>query len=115
MSDSSSDETNKDPLGEREPTEGSLITTPPKAGSVIDHDPQPRFIHFCAYTVIRRSITHSQTGIRWIERCRCGRMVDVDRTYIVEGSKFPTVRRCWFDREGNLVRVTGTKDLRDQQ
>ena len=47
------------------------------------------------------------SGRTWTERCRCGRIVEVDCTFAIAPSKTPKYTRSWYDQDGNLERVTG--------
>lgn len=64
-------------------------------------------LHLHNFRIVNRSQSHYGTGIRWVERCRCSCTIQCDNTFDLGNiSKAKTVKR-WFDREGNLIRVTG--------
>lgn len=64
--------------------------------------------HLHNFRVVNRSQSHYGTGMRWIERCRCSCTIQCDNSFEFGSSKAKTVKH-WFDREGNLLRITGEK------
>lgn len=66
----------------------------------------PLQAHFHNYRVVNRSQSHFGTGMRWIERCRCGSAVQCEHSFAVGGNRSETVKH-WFNREGDLERITG--------
>lgn len=65
--------------------------------------------HKCVYRYVKRSSQVKPNGQTLWERCKCGRRVFVDSTYIVEGRKSPLVVKHWYDKDGNLEKTTGDK------
>ncbi|SRR6266487_7191169 len=69
--------------------------------------------HYCRYSILRRTIHHQndEQGFlirrNWEERCRCGRIKAIDCKFDATEQKSPTRTIRWYDREGNLLRVTG--------
>lgn len=68
----------------------------------------PRYdpVHVCVFRKAGKSREGHHESMQWVERCRCGRIVDV--IVLRDGAdRAPTVRKAWYDNEGNLVRRTG--------
>ena len=66
--------------------------------------------HVCKYVMVKKSVRHKANGQQWIERCRCMKFVSVDYRYFVEGHNSPTVTKYWYNKEGDLDRVTGYRN-----
>lgn len=64
--------------------------------------------HFCFYRRVSGSSNQTDKAMKWIDKCRCGRIIEA--TVAADESGIPKVRKCWFDRDGNLDRVTGTNE-----
>ena len=69
--------------------------------------------HYCKFIPLRKTIARKVNGYRWIERCKCGRLVVSDCSFDNAESTAPTIRRSWFDRYGNLSRNTGAELMKD--
>lgn len=64
--------------------------------------------HFHNFRVVNGSLQHTGNGSNWTERCRCGSSVVVEQTFRV-GERFAArMIKTWFDRYGNVLKVTGT-------
>lgn len=62
---------------------------------------------FHSFRMLRRTIQRSETTFKWTERCKCGSTVVVEAEYDLT-NKTPTVKKSWFDSDGNFVKVTGS-------
>ncbi len=62
--------------------------------------------HCHNFRVVNRSQEHTGNGLKWIERCRCCQMVICEANFSV-GYRTAEVRKSWFNREGELMKVTG--------
>lgn len=62
--------------------------------------------HFCYFRKVRSHV--DSEGVKWVERCRCGRSVTIDCNFFVRGCKTPKMIRTYFDANGNIERVTGS-------
>lgn len=71
--------------------------------------------HKCRYYILRRSLRHTQKGERWLERCHCGKVVMVDCILDDMQAKSPEMRRAWFNKNGDLVKVTGGGEGQDDK
>lgn len=65
------------------------------------------YTHYCKYYVLKKSMRSHMHGQSWYERCKCGRTIWIDCKFYVEGRNSPQITKTWFDREGNIERVTG--------
>jgi hypothetical protein len=97
-------------------TEGSsLNSAQAKLGPAIEIDNQenkiesrfPRFIHYCSFVIIRRTLKNEDSKLAWVERCRCGRVVICDSSFNVGSANIPRLTKHWYDREGNYLKTTG--------
>jgi hypothetical protein len=52
----------------------------------------------------------SLNGQSWNERCKCGNTVWVDCKFIVEGMNSPSITKHWYNKDGNLLKITGGKN-----
>lgn len=64
-------------------------------------------VHFCSYRKTGISYRKPDDSMRWLERCRCGRSVDIVLTRSLDMRVNAVMEKRWFDREGRLERVTG--------
>lgn len=72
-------------------------------------DNDGKFQHYCKYVVMRKTIVDIPSGKHWIERCKCNRLLVIDCKFVVEGSNSPQITKTWFDKDGNIEKVTGYK------
>ena len=72
--------------------------------------PELKSNHYCRFLVLTGSMSHTDYGYRYTERCKCGRLNEIVIVYSVGKDIGTKVRKSWFDREGHLVRITGTDD-----
>ncbi len=63
-------------------------------------------VHLHNFRVLNRSQNHYGSGLRWIERCRCGCTINCDATFAMGRATAQTVKH-WFDRNGQLINITG--------
>lgn len=57
--------------------------------------------HWCSYKRVQGTTNRLPKLITWIDKCRCGRVIQVQSTAA-------GISKTWYDREGKLERVTGT-------
>lgn len=67
--------------------------------------------HWCRYWRVKDSMSNLSNGKRWIDKCKCGRIVVIDCRFMIDGSNSPGISKSWFDSDGNLERVTGYKSI----
>ena len=63
--------------------------------------------HWCSYRRVSGSSKDMIGGLRWIERCRCGRFKMVECKYRPVDGESPEVTVFWYDKDGTLERTTG--------
>lgn len=64
--------------------------------------------HFCYYRRLAGSSELAGGGMKWIERCRCGRQVVITLQRSESPEKTSAkVMKHWFDKDGILERMTG--------
>jgi hypothetical protein len=76
-------------------------------GEIAERQADPA-LHYCFFRLIRSSI-HYFGDDRMVshERCSCGRTKRIDCKFDLVELKSPKLLVSWFDKEGNLERVTG--------
>lgn len=63
--------------------------------------------HWCRYWRVKNSNSRYNGSIRWIEKCKCGRIVIVDCKLFNRDSNSPTVTKAWFNSDGEFEKETG--------
>lgn len=64
--------------------------------------------HWCKYYLVKKSVTSRYQPGQWIERCKCGRVVNVSIAKRENGKKVDIqMTKHWFDKDGLLERITG--------
>lgn len=67
--------------------------------------------HHCAYKIVRRTVLRGEKVSSWNERCRCGRTIFVEHSFLADDKTVrPVVRKTWFYPNGDFWRTTGMKD-----
>lgn len=56
--------------------------------------------HWCLFKRVQGTTNRLPTIITWIDKCRCGRVIQVQAT--ASG-----IRKTWYDKDGKFERVTG--------
>lgn len=69
--------------------------------------PAYRGPHICIYRKAGKASQREDERMHWVERCRCGRIVDIVLINSRDSQRGPIVRKAWYDNEGNLERKTG--------
>lgn len=69
--------------------------------------------HKCYYVLVKKSIQTDEGGNRnWIERCKCGRIVEIALKRRENSKKVESqMVKCWRDRDGKLIKTTGDVDI----
>ncbi len=62
--------------------------------------------HLCYYRRLQGSSQLKDNAMQWVERCRCGRLV---KGFMRPVNGKTEVTKSWFNRDGDLERVTGYK------
>ena len=63
--------------------------------------------HFCVYQVMRKTIKQTDTGLTWMERCRCNRYSVIDYSKQSTTVNIPYMTKNWFSAAGTHLKTTG--------
>jgi hypothetical protein len=75
--------------------------------------------HHCRYRILAHSLRKDTESFKWIERCRCGRLINVEQCwepYVVDEKGMKPAQRkmkCtkhWFHPDGSLWRITPSNE-----